>query len=123
MPNIVQKLKPKMLKAIDVYCSNPGLSIAELCRIIKSPYQTVYGWFQSPVFKEEIEKRFKEEWEVASKKAQKKMTKLIESQNAQISFQASKYVLDSCGFAAEQNINVNADVYNYSVDYGDEDEK
>lgn len=56
----VDKLTPKMITAINMYVANPSLTIADISRELGKHYNTVYNWFCSPVFKEEVERRFKE---------------------------------------------------------------
>ena len=62
--------------------------------------KTVGKWRKMPEFQEEMKKRLAEQWKSAESLAQKKMIELAADGN----FHASKYILDSLGYAPAQRI-------------------
>lgn len=68
---------------------------------------------------EERERRLKEEWKAAAKKAQQRMIELMDAKD-EVAINAAKYVLDSTGYKPTDMIDINAGVYTYEIDYGDE---
>jgi len=48
------------------------------------------------------------------------MIELLNSESQGIALQAAKYVLDSTGYKPTDYVSIDADVFNYEVDYGDE---
>ena len=106
----IDKLTPTMLRAIDMYCTNPGLSIPDIAKQLGKHYNTVWNWFDSPVFKEEIDSRFKSMWKEAAKEAQNKMYDLMRNAKDDVSFRATQYILDCNGFKPKDQIEVSGNM-------------
>lgn len=94
-------LKPKQRNAIEAMLANPTISISALAEIVGVNRNTISDWRRNnEEFKEEYQKRLKETWKDSEGIAIDTMRKLaIEG-----SFNASKYILDSLGYAPAQRI-------------------
>lgn len=108
---VIEKLNKKMLNAIEFIIKNPTASYQEIADEIGTHKQTVYNWYNSPVFKEALDKRLKEVWHDAVKIAQKTIIKAAENGN----LDASKYICNSNGFNVQQ-IEVNTNTIKVTID-------
>ena len=119
----IKKLTKAMKSCIELEISNPGLTMNEIAERMGKHINTIYNWKHSQIYLDELDKRLLEVWADSRKMAQENMFKLANCNNPNVCFQANKYILDSAGYGAEQKISVNADVdlYNYKVDYGEDD--
>lgn len=112
----VQKINKKMMAVIDYLINeNPVANPAEIAKHFGLHYNTVYNWFQSPVFIKFYDDRLKEEWAASGRKAQRIMNQLMESGD----YRATEYILKCNGIApiekVEQDVNIN-----YRIDYGED---
>lgn len=93
-------LKPRQIACIEAMLANPSASHIELAEIVGCNRNTITVWKNNEEFKEEYSRRLKEMWSDGETIAVKTMLKLAEEG----SFQASKYILDSQGYAPAQKI-------------------
>ncbi|MBR5823813.1 MAG: hypothetical protein IKY67_06690 [Paludibacteraceae bacterium] len=101
-------LKQRQLAYIEFLLANPLLTNTEAGEKIGVSRNTISKWKDNPEFKEEYKKRLKEKWEDSELMAMEMMQKLARDGN----FQASKYILDSQGYAPTTKIeaDINADI-------------
>lgn len=93
-------LRPKQLKAIEIILAKPAISNTALAEEIGVNRNTITEWKRDELFQAEMDKRLKEQWKDAEAIAVQSMRKLATEGN----FQASKYILDSLGYAPAQKI-------------------
>lgn len=96
-------LKPKQRELLEAMLANPMLSDVKLAELLGINNKTVGVWKRLPDFKEELDKRLKEQWKESERVAQKTMLDLA----AKGDFKASKYILDSLDYAPTQRIDAN----------------
>lgn len=113
----VQSINKKMKAAVEYLINeNPLAKTAEIAKHFGLHFNTVYNWFQSPVFIKYYDDRLKEEWAASGRKAQRMMNQLMESGD----YKATEYILKCNGIAPvekiEQDINLN-----YTIDYGEDE--
>ena len=101
-------LKPKQMELIEAMLAHPAMSDVKLGLLLNLNNKTVGKWRKQEEFKEELSKRLKEQWKDAESIAQRTMIDLASDGD----FKASKYILDSLGYAPTQRIeaDVNADI-------------
>ena len=93
-------LKPRQIACIEAMLANPSASHIDLAEMVGCNRNTITAWKNNQEFKEEYNKRLKEMWQDGEAVAMKTMLKLAEEG----SFQASKYILDSQGYAPTTKI-------------------
>lgn len=94
-------LKPKQLKCIEAMLANPTMSNEKLAEIVGVNRNTIGDWKRNnEEFKAEYKARLREIWEDSEGMAVQTMRNLAESGD----FKASKYILDSLGYAPVQRI-------------------
>lgn len=93
-------LKPKQIELLEAMLTYPMMSDVKLAEKLGINNKTVGVWRKKPEFEEEMKRRLAENWKSAERLAQKKMFELAEQGN----FNASKYILDSLGYAPAQKI-------------------
>lgn len=93
-------LKPKQIELLEAMLANPMMSDVKLGELLNLNNKTVGKWRKEEEFQEEMKKRLAEQWKNAERLAQKKMIELAAEGN----FHASKYILDSLGYAPAQKI-------------------
>lgn len=94
-------LKPKQLKCIEAMLANPLLSNEKLGELVGVSRNTISEWKRNnEEFKAEYKARLRETWEESEGIAVKTMQNLAEEGD----FRASKYILDSLGYAPAQRI-------------------
>lgn len=93
-------LKARQLAYIDFLLANPMMTNTEAAKACGVNRNTLTEWKKLPEFQEEYNKRLREQWEGAELLAQETMRKLAKSGD----FKASKYILDSLGYAPVQKI-------------------
>lgn len=109
-------LKARQLQLIDAMMANPMVPDTELAKQIGINRNTVREWKNKPEFQTELKARLAEKWRDSERLATETMQTLAREGN----FQASKYILDSLGYAPVQKIE--ADVSQHIViNIGDED--
>ena len=105
-------LKPKQVEYIEVLLANPLLPDTQCAEIVGVNRNTLRTWKQLPEFQEELRRRLKEIWEDSERTAVETMQSLAREGD----FKASKYILDSLGYAAPQKIEVEQTVITVDVD-------
>lgn len=102
-------LKPKQKYCIEAMLANPTMSNERLAEVVGVNRNTISDWKRNnKEFKEEYQRRLQEIWKDSENLAINTMRNLaIEG-----SFQASKYILDSLGYAPTQKIeaDINTDI-------------
>lgn len=93
-------LKLRQLQLIEALMANPMVPDTELAKQIGINRNTVREWKKKPEFQEELNKRLKEKWEDSERMAMETMQTLAREGD----FKASKYILDSLGYAPTQKI-------------------
>lgn len=88
-------LKTNQLACIEAMLANPTASYVELAEIVGVNRNTITAWKRNPEFQEEYQRQLKEMWKDSEKIAVKTMIKLASDGD----FKASKYILDSQGYA------------------------
>lgn len=99
-------LKARQLKLIEALLANPMLPDTEIAKQIGINRNTVRVWKQNPEFQEELKRRLNEQWNDSERMAVHTMQMLASEGD----FKASKYILDSLGYAPAQKIE--ADLHN-----------
>lgn len=99
-------LKPQQLQLIEAMLANPMMSDVKLAQALHINNKTVGVWRKLPEFQDELKARLQEKWKGAERVAQETMIELASNGD----FKASKYILDSMGYAPAQKIE--ADVTN-----------
>lgn len=93
-------LKPKQLKLIEAIMANPYAPHTELAEIVGINRNTITVWKRDPEFQAALKARIEEVWKDSEQIAVATMRKLATDGD----FKASKYILDSLGYAPEQKI-------------------
>ena len=99
-------LRPQEYTLIEALLANPGISNEAVAKIVGINRNTVREWKKNPEWQEEYKRRLKEKWESSEEIAIHTMRNLALDGD----FKASKYILDSLGYAPAQKIE--ADVNN-----------
>ena len=108
-------LKARQLQLIDALLANPMLPDTEIAKKLSINRNTVREWKKKPEFQEELKARLAEQWADSERMAVETMQSLAREGD----FKASKYILDSLGYAPVQKIE--AEVHNDIVIKIDED--
>lgn len=98
-------LKPRQLQLIDALLANPMLPDTEIAKQLNINRNTVREWKKKPEFQAELRARLAEQWADSERMAVETMQSLAREGD----FKASKYILDSLGYAPVQKIE--ADVH------------
>ena len=93
-------LKPKQLKLIEAIMANPYAPHTELAEIVGINRNTITVWKRDAEFQAALKARIEEVWKDSESIAVATMRKLATDGD----FKASKYILDSLGYAPEQKI-------------------
>lgn len=88
-------LKARQYQLIEALLANPMVPDTELAKQIGINRNTVREWKKKPEFQEELQKRLRERWEDSERLAMETMQSLAREGD----FKASKYILDSLGYA------------------------
>ena len=102
-------LKPKQRNCIEAMLANPTMSNEKLAELVGVNRNTISDWKRNnKEFQEEYQKRLREVWEESEGIAVNTMRNLA----SEGSYQASKYILDSLGYAPAQKIeaDINTDI-------------
>ena len=109
---IIHKLTPKIIAIIERWLEEPTLTQKEMAE----EFGCTTGWMgqiaNSPIFKEEMERRCKAVWRDSVKIA----VKTLKNAAAQGSESAAKYILDTNGYAPKQQIELENKVINITLD-------
>lgn len=98
-------LNAKQLELLEAMISYPELSNVKLAEKLGINNKTVGKWRKLEEFDIELKKKLQEQWKDAERLAQETMISLCREGD----FKASKYILDSLGYAPAQKIE--ADVH------------
>lgn len=98
-------LNAKQLELIEAMLAEPNMSNVKLAEKLGINNKTVGKWRKLDEFDKELKKRLQEQWQDAERLAQETMISLCREGD----FKASKYILDSLGYAPAQKIE--ADVH------------
>lgn len=93
-------LKAKQYALIEALLANPMVTDVDVAEMIGINRNTVREWKRKPEFKEEYQRRLAEKWRDSELMAMETMQTLARSGD----FKASKYILDSLGYAPAQKI-------------------
>ena len=93
-------LKPKQLKLIEAIIANPSAPHTELAELVGINRNTITVWKRQEEFNEALAMRLQEIWKDSEAIAIDTMRKLATDGD----FKASKYILDSLGYAPAQKI-------------------
>lgn len=96
-------LKARQLQLIEELMANPMITDVECGKRIGVNRNTIREWKKSEEFQEELRARIRAKWEDSERLAVETMQNLASEGN----FQATKYILDSLGYAATQKIEAN----------------
>lgn len=99
-------LKARQIAYIEYLLANPMMTNLEAAKQVGVNRNTIAEWKKNPAFQEEYKKRLQEKWEGAEVLAMETMQNLARSGD----FKASKYILDSLGYAPVQKQEIHADV-------------
>ncbi|MGM9543601.1 MAG: phBC6A51 family helix-turn-helix protein [Romboutsia timonensis] len=101
-------LKAKHYQFIELLMANPMIPDTEVAKLMGVSRNTVAEWKKKPEFQEELKKRLREKWEDSERLAVETMQSLAREGD----FKASKYILDSLGYAPVQKIeaDINKDI-------------
>lgn len=101
-------LTAKQLELIEAMLAYPALSDVKLSEKVNLNNKTVGKWRKMPEFQDELKKRLSLQWKDAERIAQKTMIDLAMKGD----YKASKYLLDSLGYAPTQKIeaDLNTDI-------------
>lgn len=110
-------LKPRQLQLIEALMANPMLPDTVIAEQLNINRNTVRVWKNKPEFQEELRRRLRETWEDSERLAMDTMQSLAREGD----FKASKYILDSLGYAAP--VKVEADIStNITINIDDEED-
>ena len=98
-------LRPQEYTLIEALLANPGISNEAVAKIVGINRNTVREWKKNPEWQEEYKRRLKEKWESSEEIAIHTMRNLALDGD----FKASKYILDSLGYAPAQKIVADVD--------------
>lgn len=93
-------LRPQEYALIEALLANPGISNEAVAKIVGINRNTVREWKKKPEWQEEYKTRLKQKWEDCEEIAIDTMRNLALDGD----FKASKYILDSMGYAPTQKI-------------------
>jgi hypothetical protein len=99
-------LKARQLDLIEALLANPMVTDVDVAKQLCINRNTVREWKRKPEFQEEYKRRLKEKWESSELMAMETMQTLARSGD----FKASKYILDSLGYAPTVKQEIHADV-------------
>lgn len=93
-------LKPKQYELIEALLANPMIPDTVVADKIGINRNTVREWKKKEEFAAELKSRLQEQWQDSERMAMETMQSLAREGD----FKASKYILDSCGYAPAQKI-------------------
>ena len=93
-------LNAKQLELLEAMLAYPAETDVNLAKLLGLNNKTVGKWRKMPEFQEILKARLAEQWKHAETIAQKTMIDLATDGD----FKASKYILDSLGYAPAQKI-------------------
>lgn len=101
-------LKPKQYELIEALLANPMKPDTEIAKELGINRNTVREWKKKPEFAAELKARLGEVWADSERMAMETMQSLAREGD----FKASKYILDSLGYAPAQKIeaDINSDI-------------
>lgn len=112
-------LKARQIALLDALLANPMITNIEVGKQIGVSRNTISEWKKNPEFMAEYKARLKEKWEDSELMAMETMQNLARNGD----YKASKYILDSLGYAPTQQMKLEADLHNDIVISIGEDEQ
>lgn len=102
-------LKTKQLDLIEAIIANPSAPNTQLAEIVGVNRNTITSWKRNVEFKNALQERLREIWKESEAIAIDTMRSLATGGD----FKASKYILDSLGYAPTQRIeaDLNTDIH------------
>lgn len=94
------KMRPRHYECIEAMIAHPTASNVELAAMVGCNRNTITEWKRNPIFMEAYHKRLREIWESSEGIAINTMRNLAIDGD----FKASKYILDSLGYAPVQKV-------------------
>ena len=98
-------LNTRQLKLIEVMLAYPLMPDVELAKELGINRNTVREWKRKPEFQAELKSRLEEQWRDSERMAMHTMQTLAQEGD----FKASKYILDSLGYAPAQKVEAKID--------------
>lgn len=101
-------LKPRQYELIEALIANPMKPDTEIAKELGINRNTVREWKKKPEFQVELKARLNDIWADSERMAMETMQTLAREGD----FKASKYILDSLGYAPAQKIeaDINSDI-------------
>lgn len=93
-------LKPKQIKLIEIILANPQAPNTELAELAGVNRNTISSWKRNDEFRDALQERLKEIWKDSEIIAVDTMRNLASNGD----FKASKFILESLGYAPTQHI-------------------
>lgn len=104
-------LTKNMQVGAELMIAHPNWTYQQIADEIGIKEVTIRKWKHHELFNEYLEKRLAEEWRDYRKSAQKKMKELADNGD----YRAVAYILDSNGYSAPQQIEVNTNTITVSL--------
>ena len=113
-------LKPKQIACIELMIEHPSMTVCALADAVGVNRNTVSQWRRNnPEFQNEYARRLKDKWKDTEGIAVDTMRELAINGD----FKASKYILDSLGYAPAQKVEADVNSKNeINITIGDTDE-
>lgn len=112
-------LKARQYELLEAMMANPLAPDTELAKILCINNKTVGVWRKDPEFQAELKMRLAEKWKDAERIATETMITLAREGD----FKASKYILDSQGYAPAQKIEADLNHNDVVIKIGGQDIK
>lgn len=102
-------MKAKQLKALEMLVKGDYDTYEEAADKLKISPKTLYNWRQDEEFSKEYDKRIRIKLGGMAARAAKRIDELIDSENPDVAFRASKDVLDRTGYKTADKLDINAE--------------
>lgn len=93
-------IAPRQKEMIEAMLAHPMLTNTAIAQMLDVHPDTIRRWLNKEEVFNELKKRLEEQWQDAERAAQETMISLVREGD----FKASKYVLDSLGYAAPTKV-------------------
>lgn len=111
------KMMARHYACIEAMIAHPEYSYEKLAEVVGCNRNTITQWKQQPLFMAAYKERLREVWEDAEGIAVNSMINLAKEGD----FKASKYILDSQGYAPAQKIEADVNT-NLVINIGDDEQ-
>lgn len=102
-------MKAKQLKALEMLVKGDYDTYEEAADKLKISPKTLYNWRQDEEFSKEYDKRIRIKLGGMAARAAKRIDELIDSENPDVAFRASKDVLDRTGYKTADKLDISAE--------------